>query len=125
MDAADFILICPQSHQTLQICTCDGVVERVFYVVGGGKNSNRIGHKQRIFFYTGQCGHPCHDCQVSSVSVPGSVSAGLELILGAAIRAFRVTLVVEIQRYARMRRPDRHGLVRAIRRQILTIKLYN
>jgi hypothetical protein len=51
MHAADFIIIRPQCHQTLQIRARNGIVERVFHIVGSGENSNRTGHEQLIFLY--------------------------------------------------------------------------
>lgn len=51
------------------------------------------------------------------------VGAWFQLVLGAAIRAFCFAMF-EVQEYARVRRPQRHGWIRAVGRQVVAIEFY-
>ena len=48
-------------------------------------------------------------------------STRLQLVLGTAVRAFGFAML-KVQEHARVRRPQRHGRIRAVGRQVFTIE---
>jgi hypothetical protein len=48
----------------------------------------------------------------------------LQTVFGTAVRALRFAVVVEVKEHARVGRPQGHGRVGAVRRQVLAIEFY-